>query len=168
MGVSSPWGFTKDIWGRLKASLLLLCSIFEDFSQETKATEKSTLRDKMFGQRGTRRIFAIAIRCILVAALIYAGTRIFRFLQLFGKFKDHSGVRLTQDEIFNAHNSSDGRTPTIPKIIHQVFHNWHDANDNTLPAEWQSMRQSCIDMNPDWEHKVRERAHVRTQRDYSN
>ena len=109
----------------------------------------------MMGRRGKGRILTLGLRLFIVSALLYIATRVVAFAELFGKFKDHSGIRLTQEEIFKAHNSSDGRTPVIPKIIHQVFHNWHDANDDTLPAVWQSMRQSCVDLNPGWEQKVR-------------
>ncbi|KAJ5223676.1 hypothetical protein N7468_008218 [Penicillium chermesinum] len=108
----------------------------------------------MVGQRVKKRIVIIGLRLFAISALLYTATRIVIFAQLFGKFKDHSGIRLTQEEIFEAHNLSDIRTPVVPKIIHQVFHNWHDATDKPLPAKWESTRQSCIDLNPGWEYKL--------------
>ncbi|RYP50517.1 hypothetical protein DL768_003970 [Monosporascus sp. mg162] len=64
--------------------------------------------------------------------------------------------RITQREIALEHNTTipDPRTPVVPKIIHQIFHNWKDPYDNTLPAHWQAARDTCIKLNPDWEIKL--------------
>jgi hypothetical protein len=88
---------------------------------------------------------------------MYAATRIVAFAELFGIFKDHAGVRNTQAEIaaYYYSLSSDSRSPMVPKIIHQIFHNWHDENNDTIPAKWQPSRQSCLDLNPDWEQMVK-------------
>lgn len=72
-------------------------------------------------------------------------------------FSAHSGIALTQDEVDAAHNarSPDPRQPQIPKIIHQIFHNWADPSNNTVPVDWDARHQSCIALHEDWEHKVR-------------
>lgn len=37
---------------------------------------------------------------------------------------------------------------TVPKIIHQTW------KDNNIPQKWQAARQSCLDLHPDYEHKL--------------
>lgn len=94
-----------------------------------------------------RRLLTVLPAFVAVAITLYAATRIVAFAQLFGIFTDHAGIRITQAEIAAHHNNN---SPVVPKIIHQVFHNWHDANNDTIPAKWQLSRQSCLDLNPDW------------------
>lgn len=110
----------------------------------------------MVGHRRHRRLLTAVAGLAGVVIAIYATIRIVAFAELFGIFKDHAGVRITQAEIAACYNSSssDSRSPMVPKIIHQIFHNWHDEND-TIPAKWQPSRQSCLDLNPDWEQMVR-------------
>ena len=43
-------------------------------------------------------------------------------------------------------------TEFIPRIIHQVFLGF-DGHD--IPESWKHAQQSCIDLNPDYEHMVR-------------
>ncbi|QGA12364.1 hypothetical protein EYB26_000008 [Talaromyces marneffei] len=110
----------------------------------------------MAGHRWHRRLLTTVAGFAGVVIAIYAATRIVAFVELFGIFKDHAGVRNTQAEIAAYYNnsSSDSRSPMVPKIIHQVFHNWHDENNDTIPAKWQPSRQSCLDLNPDWEQML--------------
>jgi hypothetical protein len=42
----------------------------------------------------------------------------------------------------------------IPRIIHQVFHNWKDPGNETLPADWEAVRMTCVEKNKDWEYMV--------------
>ncbi|KAJ2991443.1 hypothetical protein NUW58_g2511 [Xylaria curta] len=44
----------------------------------------------------------------------------------------------------------------IPKILHQVYHNWSDPDNAvlTLPADWAAAQKSCLSLHPDWEYKL--------------
>ncbi|KAF5014674.1 hypothetical protein F66182_14261, partial [Fusarium sp. NRRL 66182] len=108
----------------------------------------------MVGRRRPTRLLTAVAGLAGVVIAVYAATRIVAFAELFGIFKDHAGVRHAQAEIAARYNSSgsDSRSPVVPKIIHQIFHNWHDENNDTIPAKWQPSRQSCVDSNPEWEH----------------
>jgi hypothetical protein len=46
----------------------------------------------------------------------------------------------------------DARPQLIPKIIHQIFHDWRNQS---MPSDWEQLRQTCIDLNEDWEYMVR-------------
>ena len=85
----------------------------------------------------------------LVTLLGYSISRLLFFKSI---FFEHAGIRLTQPQVADAHNHS---VQHIPKIIHNVFHNWRVPGNDTLPADWAAMRQSCMDTNPDFEFKVR-------------
>jgi mannosyltransferase OCH1-like enzyme len=63
-------------------------------------------------------------------------------------------VAITQPEIVIAHKSaiSDSRPQLIPKIIHQVFHDWHGTG---IPGDWDDVRNSCINKHEGWVYKVR-------------
>jgi mannosyltransferase OCH1-like enzyme len=45
----------------------------------------------------------------------------------------------------------DARPQHIPKIIHQVYHDWRNRS---MPLDWDEVRQTCISVNPGWEYKV--------------
>lgn len=96
-------------------------------------------------------IASLSIIGLLV--LVQAGLRTSRFIHIFGS---HAGVALTQQQILDAHTGStpDERPQVVPKIIHQIFHNWKNPGNNTLPADWEKVRQTCIEHNPDWEYRV--------------
>lgn len=109
----------------------------------------------MVGPRWRRRILMIVPALLLAAVVAYTSFRIIAFAQLFGLFKPHSGIRITQGEIAAAHKLKPGlRTPVVPKIIHQIFHNWHDATDDTLRPDWEAARKTCVDLHPGWEYMV--------------
>ncbi|KAJ5198784.1 uncharacterized protein N7498_007901 [Penicillium cinerascens] len=92
-----------------------------------------------------RLFYPIAI-LFLVAYFFY---RLVSFLQI---FFEHTGISITQQEIKIAHATiPDSRPQYIPKIIHNVFHDW---KNQSMPADWKKNRQNCIDLNPDWEHKL--------------
>ncbi|MCJ1472476.1 hypothetical protein MMC13_001124 [Lambiella insularis] len=88
---------------------------------------------------------------LLFLALFFFISRLVSFIQL---FFEHSGIALTQQEIAEAHagTTPDPRPQVIPKIIHQVYHNWH--NQSSMPEDWQTLRQTCIKLNEDWEYKL--------------
>jgi hypothetical protein len=116
-------------------------------------------RDKMLPlpQFRTRRILIILCVVLSVALVIHLVTKAVAFAQLFGVFRPHAGIRITQAQVADAYSNSantHGKTPVIPKILHQIFHNWKDPGNATLPDHWTAARQSCIDNNPDWEVKV--------------
>jgi inositol phosphorylceramide mannosyltransferase catalytic subunit len=92
----------------------------------------------------------------LLTCLGYIIARLLVFKQI---FFEHAGIVITQPQVANAHNFPDGGNDTrpqlIPKIIHQVFHNWHDPGNETLPGDWNKVRLTCTDANPDFEYMVR-------------
>lgn len=94
---------------------------------------------------------------LLLGLVLYVAGRISAFAQIF-LADSRAGIRVTQSAAAAAHAnaSEDARPQLIPKILHQVFHNWKDpGNDKKLPADWERVRQTCIDKNPDWEYRVR-------------
>ena len=95
----------------------------------------------------------IAISLLLILLTLgYLATRLVFFVQL---FFEHAGIAITQQEIAAAHAATtpDERPALIPKIIHQVFHDWRDES---MPPDWDEVRHTCIDLNKDWEYKVRD------------
>jgi len=96
-------------------------------------------------RRGLYLAIAMAFFVLVLVVL-----RVLAFVQL---FFGHSGIAITQQEIKDAYIRPipDARQQAIPKIIHQVFHDWRNES---MPADWKDVRQTCIDLNPDWEHKV--------------
>lgn len=94
-----------------------------------------------------------------IILLILFGYSISRLLFFKSIFFAHAGIRLTQPQVATAAVESkeagaSQRVQHIPKIIHNVFHNWHNPGDDTLPKDMAEMRQTCIDTNPDFEFKV--------------
>lgn len=110
-----------------------------------------------------RRIVKYFFIFLLLALLFKIVFGVYNFANLFAFFKPHSGIFVTQQELLDAflerQNETDatvGVAPVIPKILHQVYHNWTDPESTTLnlPDDWEAARQSCIDLNPDWEYKL--------------
>ena len=97
--------------------------------------------------------FRIAF-CFLafLVVLYFLVIRIVDFVQL---FFEHSGIAITQEQIALAHNttSPDKRSQVIPRIIHQIYHDW-SKSDTGLPEDWEELRKSCLEKNKDWEHFV--------------
>lgn len=110
---------------------------------------------------GHKRLLPVILLVILsfwgFAVTLHFATRIVAFAQLFGIFKDHAGVQITQVEISATykHANSEIQSPAVPRIIHKIFHNWNNPDDDSLPADWQPVHQTCLDLNPGWEHMVR-------------
>ncbi|KAI0127713.1 putative mannosyl phosphorylinositol ceramide synthase CSH1 [Xylariales sp. AK1849] len=104
----------------------------------------------------SRRILTAALLVIFAIIVIHILIKCLAFAHLFGLFGPHAGIRTTQLEIASAHNSSerDPRTPVVPKILHQIFHNWKDPGNATLPPHWELARQSCFALNTEWEFKL--------------
>lgn len=61
-----------------------------------------------------------------------------------------SGPSLTQADIA----STRGQDQFIPKIIHQIYHNWDDPSNETAPDDFDATRQSCTTINPDFEYRL--------------
>ncbi|KAK4142485.1 nucleotide-diphospho-sugar transferase [Dichotomopilus funicola] len=102
------------------------------------------------------RISVVLWAIILVVLLGYSISRLLFFKSIFFA---HAGIRLTQPQVATAAVESkeagaSQRVQHIPKIIHNVFHNWHVPGDDTLPKDMAEMRQTCIDTNPDFEFKL--------------
>jgi mannosyltransferase OCH1-like enzyme len=105
--------------------------------------------------RPSIRISVILWLVFFLAIVGFIGRRAHTFAKIF--FADtRAGIRLTQHQAAAAHNAStpDTRTQYIPKIIHQVFHNWKDPGNENLPEDWDKLRKTCIDANPGYEYKV--------------
>lgn len=96
------------------------------------------------------RIWLSLFLALLLVCLFVLISHSRAFIQL---FFEHSGIAITQNEIANAHNKKtpDLRPQLIPKIIHQVFHEW---GNKSMPADWEELRQTCINTNCDWEYMV--------------
>jgi mannosyltransferase OCH1-like enzyme len=94
---------------------------------------------------------------IIVASLICAGVLVSHVLLFVKIFFNHAGIIVSQDEVKAAAaivtEASDSRTMYIPKIIHQVYHDW--KNSSKIPEDWEEMRKTCIDLHMDWEYMVR-------------
>lgn len=89
----------------------------------------------------------------VIAIALVLGFVVKRLLGFRQLFYEHAGIALTQAEIAQAHTSPDPRTPVIPKIIHNVYHNWK-SDDDTVPSDWDGIRKNCIKLNEGWEFKV--------------
>lgn len=101
----------------------------------------------------SRRLAGALVLSTAVLLLGYVATRIYFFAHI---FMPHSGVALAQEEVEFPHNTTmpDPRPQHVPKLIHQIFHNWHDPHNDTLPSDWESVRQTCIALNPGWTYKL--------------
>lgn len=87
-----------------------------------------------------------------LTATVWIVARLLVFKQIFFQ---HSGIAITQTQVAELFNDKEEtRAQLIPKIIHQVFHNWQDPGNDTLPSDWQDVRQTCIDTNHGWEYNV--------------
>ena len=97
--------------------------------------------------------------CVVIGAIVLAtlvGCVISRLLFFKSIFFQHAGIALTQPQVAAAASTlADERTQHIPKIIHQIFHNWPQPGKDTLPSHWAAVRQQCVDLNPDFEFRVR-------------
>lgn len=98
------------------------------------------------------RSLRIGITFVTLAIFLHIGLRIKAFIHI---FFEHAGILLTQEEISHAHTAGDTRAAVIPRITHQIFHNWTHSADETLPEDWTATRQTCLDANQDWVHHVR-------------
>lgn len=76
-------------------------------------------------------------------------------------FADHAGLALTQEDVRTAHDliqlTEPHRPAPVPRLIHQILRDEvGDANNTaTFPPEWDEMRQSIFEFNPDYEYTVR-------------
>ena len=58
---------------------------------------------------------------------------------------------LSREALAEGSPRHENRTEYIPRIIHQVYLGW---DNREMPEEWEEMRQSCIEMHPDYEYMV--------------
>ncbi|KAK1779914.1 hypothetical protein QBC45DRAFT_325122 [Copromyces sp. CBS 386.78] len=112
-------------------------------------------------------IIRSAIRVAIIAtplllALHYFITHLLAFIHI---FYQHPGIAITQRQVANAylngttllreHEATGLRKKEyMPRIIHQIFHNWKDAANETLPSDWAAQRRTCVDSNPHWEYRL--------------
>ena len=101
------------------------------------------------------RVPKLLLPFLLLSSFLFLGVRIHGFVRL---FFEHAGIAVTQQEIKQAYeNDKVGnvtRKEEIPRIIHQVFHNWRDRGNETVPGDWDEVRRGCQDWNPGWEYIV--------------
>ncbi|CZR56649.1 related to SUR1 protein [Phialocephala subalpina] len=99
----------------------------------------------------------ILLPLILILILCILALRLVGFVHL---FFEHAGTAITQEEIWSAHFGKEGegkkdeRQQRIPKIIHQVFHNWKEPGNETMPADWEETRGTCLGKNGDLEYML--------------
>ncbi|KUJ17407.1 uncharacterized protein LY89DRAFT_696850 [Mollisia scopiformis] len=95
---------------------------------------------------------------VLLTLLLIAILRLVGFIHLF--FTRAGAGALTQEQIRDAHLASlgahDGRKMLIPKIVHQVFHDWGHVGEGregneTMPEDWEEVRRGCVERNGGWE-----------------
>jgi hypothetical protein len=96
------------------------------------------------------------LRIVLVLFLLWLihhlGVRAWELARI---FSGHPGLELTQAQVVESYKERDlSIPPPIPRIIHQVFHNWTDFDNEAIPADYASQRQTCIDANPGWDNRV--------------
>lgn len=99
-----------------------------------------------------RRSTVIAVLFLIGAIWLWL-PKILLVVRIFGP---HSGVSLTQPEALALHekDKKDPRVQVVPKIIHQIYHNWADPGNETLPADWAKLQATIIKLNPEYEYKV--------------
>ena len=86
--------------------------------------------------------------------VFFIAPRVHRFVEVFSA---HSGTALLPIDIEAAYNdtkSGQTRTQYIPKVIHQIFHNWREPGNETLPPDWDETKETCRVANPDFEHRL--------------
>jgi inositol phosphorylceramide mannosyltransferase catalytic subunit len=96
----------------------------------------------------SRHIITISL---FLALLFFIGTRIAFFIQIFFK---HAGIEITQKEIVDRFAGEGQMDGGIPKILHHVFHNWHEVGNETLREDYRETREKCRGLNERWEFKV--------------
>ena len=103
--------------------------------------------------RSSIHLSAILWLALVLGGLGYFISHLLTFIEIFSA---HAGITLSQAEALETYEkgANAGRIQYIPKITHQIFHNWRQPGNDTLPADWQQARQTCLDKNPGWEHKV--------------
>lgn len=103
-----------------------------------------------FGKTASRslRWGCLAISLGILIHLIF---RVTAFVHI---FFEHAGILLNQEEILRGYSVEDPKSAVVPRITHQIFHNWTHPEDETLPGDWASARQTCLDTNEDWKHMV--------------
>ncbi|KAK3308507.1 nucleotide-diphospho-sugar transferase [Chaetomium strumarium] len=94
----------------------------------------------------------------LVTLFGYVTSRLLSFAHIFFQ---HQGIAFTQGEVAAAYAAANASETAkkqhiqyIPKLIHHVFHNWHDPGNDVLPKEWAEIRKGCMDLNPDFEFRL--------------
>ena len=85
---------------------------------------------------------------VTVAVLSFAVHHVWVLLSLL--FVDGSEDAISRAELPAPGSDAINRRPQlIPKIIHQTYIN------ESLPEHWKQPQQSCLDLHPDYEYKVR-------------
>lgn len=107
-----------------------------------------------------RRTILIPLLVLFTTCLYVLVSHILAFTQI---FFEHSGIAITQEEISAAYlaDGPGSRPQLIPKVIHHIFHNWHNVS---MPKHWEETRQTCIDRNKNWQFMVSELANKDTCR----
>ncbi|KAH9222529.1 hypothetical protein DL95DRAFT_420965 [Leptodontidium sp. 2 PMI_412] len=94
---------------------------------------------------------------ILLTAVVFLAFHIISFVRL---FFEHADIPITQDEILEAfikdkHTTEGAKgIQQVPGIIHQIFHNWVDPGNDTLPTDWMVVSGTCKALNDGWEYML--------------
>jgi inositol phosphorylceramide mannosyltransferase catalytic subunit len=96
----------------------------------------------------SRQIITISL---YLALLFFLGTQLAFFIHI---FSTHAGIKITQQEIVDRFGGEGKGEGGIPKIIHHVFHNWHEVGNETLREDYRDTREKCRGLNEGWEFKV--------------
>ena len=100
-----------------------------------------------------RRLTLLLLFLSLLAG--FSGISVYTFFhRIFGP---HSGIALTQKEVLQRYGDAQPGDEKIPRIIHQIYHNWNLSSpaSETLPEDWERVSSSCRVLNSGWEYKVR-------------
>jgi hypothetical protein len=88
-------------------------------------------------------------RNIITTSLFLA--LLFFIIQIFFK---HEGIEISQQETVDRFGGEGDGDGGIPKIIHHVFHNWHEVGNETMREDYRDTREKCRGLNEGWEFKV--------------
>ncbi|ODA80848.1 hypothetical protein RJ55_03808 [Drechmeria coniospora] len=102
----------------------------------------------------------------LVGGLMASGLILFfvaavpRLMALSLIFGPHAGVAMTQKQVVDDHQATlslpVARPRPVPRIIHQIAHDWISPANETvpMPLAWVKARRNCVALHPTWEHKL--------------
>jgi len=101
--------------------------------------------------KAASRLLRLGGIILAISLLIHLGFRVKAFVHI---FFEHAGMLVNQEEVLRAYSLGHTSSPVVPRITHQIFHNWTHPGEETLPEDWNATRQTCLDTNPEWVHHL--------------